>query len=79
VLVVLVRAAIGVSPGPRPEKVSVGGAADDIDAAEAHAAAIPGPDGATLTDTTVRIVPVRPLVPPQPTPAVGWRLHSYDP
>lgn len=79
VLVVLVCAAIGVSPGSRSEKVSVGGPADDIDAGETHPVAIPGPAGATLTDATVRIVTVRPPVPRQPTPAAGWRPRSCDP
>jgi signal peptidase len=71
VLVVLVCAAIGVSPGSRPEKVPVSEPADDIDAGEAHPVAIPGPVGATLTDATVRIALARPPAPRQPTPADG--------
>jgi signal peptidase len=43
VLVVLVCAAIGVSPGSRSEKASVGGSADDIDAGETHPSPSPAP------------------------------------
>jgi signal peptidase I len=53
VLVVLLCAAIAVSPGSRPEQDSVPQPVDDTDGGGAHPVAIPGPVGAGPTDATV--------------------------